>query len=458
MNRYRRGNKVADISRVVLLILFFSVAALLGGSSRSDAIQIVVLRPLSAIFLIAAILLVSRDALGAVKGPLWALLGLAAIMVLQLVPMPPSLWHALPGRAPIADLDQILGMADTWRPLSMVPTRTINALASLIVPISALLVLASSGLSRRTLFIVLLAAGAADATLGVIQVSTGFGYFYEISNFGSAVGLFANRNHSAVFSAISLLVIARAVTSPELGFGRPSSRVCLGALFALSLVAALISGSRAGLAATILATGVAGFLVYQAWRSSTSKFRNGETPVPARITWGVLAIVAGLAATIGAFFMFDRIPALSRIADAGALADLRWRLLPVLQEMMATYGLTGSGFGSFEEVFHIHTTPDLLEPSYVNQAHNDWAQLIIEGGVPVIVLFIFSCVWAVRSLSQIARQRKRAAETVVFWLAITAVIAFASAVDYPLRAPFFQTYAVILAALFSVERTRASDE
>lgn len=448
MTRIPNSGKLAEALKISVLVFFLLAIAFLGGSSRADAIQIVALRPLSAIFLLAAIVFIEKENFAMIRGPFWALLALAALMALQLIPLPPSIWQSLPGRGPVAEMGAIVGMEGIWRPLTLVPTRTINALASLIVPACALLLFAAYGQSRMPM-LALLACGGLDAVLGLVQVSLGAGYFYDIANFGSATGLFANRNHSAVFSAISLLVIARALSSSSLGFNGPLWRVGLSALFSIVLFAALISGSRAGLATMIIALAGSVYLFWRKWSSNQKKTAKFHHIRPIWMGIGVLVLVV---ATVSAFLFFDRIPGLTRFIEADAAEDLRWRLLPVLGEMLVTYGLVGAGFGSFEEVFHIHATLDLLEPAYVNQAHNDWLQLVIEGGLPMAALVAVSLIWALRSMRSWALKDHRGSQTAVFWCAILAVIVLASAADYPLRAPLFQAYAMGLLVLFCHDR------
>ena len=89
----------------VWLILLATVVALLGGSSRPDAVQIAVLRPLVALILIPALYYLSLRQLREAKSLVWLLGLLAAWMTLQIVPLPPSVWQTLPGRDLVTNLD-----------------------------------------------------------------------------------------------------------------------------------------------------------------------------------------------------------------------------------------------------------------------------------------------------------------------------------------------------------------
>ncbi len=62
--------------------------------------------------------------------------------------------------------------------------------------------------------------------------------------------------------------------------------------------------------------------------------------------------------------------------------------LPVLFEMAKSHFVLGAGFGSFEWLYKMWEPDHLLMTSYFNQAHNDPIQLIIEGGLPAIAIFI----------------------------------------------------------------------
>ncbi|WP_209349136.1 O-antigen ligase family protein [Pontixanthobacter sp. CEM42] len=442
----------------IALGLFAVVAALLGGSSRYDAVQITVLRPLAALFLIPALYFFSREKLADLKTPAM-LLGLLALwMVIQLIPLPPGIWQSLPGREPVAAMGAQVGQPDLWRPISMVPSRGYNALFSLLLPGTALLLFAAMGARRAMPFLVLIGLGAANALLGILQVVSGESralFFYEITNFGSAVGFFANHNHSAVFAALTLLVIAYVMTSAAFAINRPWQRFLLGAVYLLVLLVALVGGSRAGLLTTIMAVAASGFLFRTAWKNQqqTNVREVGRLPVRPGLVFGAIAI--GLVAIVGMFAIFDRIPALARVTEAGTFEGLRWILLPVLREMVMTYGLFGAGFGSFEELYHIHEPASLMFPSYVNQAHNDLAQLIIEGGLPAVAILIAFLVWAARAMRDVVRSGHDRLSKLVFWLTTFAIIIFASLFDYPLRTPLFQVIAIWLVAILSVERATA---
>lgn len=450
----------------IILVLLGIVVAFLGGSSRPDAIQLIALRPLAALFLAAAIYFASGASLASIRSLVVLFLFFAGWMALQLVPLPAGLWHLLPGRGPLAAIDAAAGLEGVWRPISMVPTRGINALASLVVPAAGLVLAAALGARVRTLLLAVVMIGALDAVVAIFQViggGTSKLYLYSITNRAAPVGLFANQNHSAVFSALSLVVVAYLATDRDLTHRRPWMSAILAALFLLLLMVALIGESRAGLLTTILALAASGVIFWQNVASRSrprSRGRGPSSALPRRAMsprWLLIAGIVSVGGLVAAFVALDRIPALTSIADRGAFEDVRWQLLPVLRDMVSVHWMLGTGFGSFEEAYHIFEPDALLYPQYINQAHNDWIQLVIEGGLPASAIALAALFGFARGLARMARAEDAPVARTVFWLSVAAIILAASLVDYPMRTPIFQLVAMWLAVAFHRESTRPEE-
>ena len=60
--------------------------------------------------------------------PLILLGALAALMAIQLIPLPPGIWTALPGRERYLEAAAAIGIPQPWRPISL--TRTSPSTAS----------------------------------------------------------------------------------------------------------------------------------------------------------------------------------------------------------------------------------------------------------------------------------------------------------------------------------------
>lgn len=454
----RGFSKSGSCRAAVFLLCVALLVAFLGGSSRADAVQIVVLRPVAALSLIPAIYFCTRDRLADFRIPFFLLCGLIGLMTLQLVPLPPAIWQVLPGRVAVADLAAVTGSTDVWRPISMVPARNLNALLSLMIPLTALLLAAASGFKRSQLLLMVVAIGVVDAVVGLTQIVSGGHeglYFYAVTNSGTAVGLFANQNHSAVFGATALLVTGYLLADQPLHRWRVWPRAALTAVFMIILLAAMVGGSRAGLLTTVIALLASAVMFWLGYvrkerdRAHLPKIFGFQLSSPLLFA----AVILLVGSIIGAFIAFDRIVPLQNLTDNSSFDDLRWQLMPTLQAMIGTYWFLGSGFGSFEEVYHIFEPTELLEPIYVNQAHNDWAQLLIEGGILAVLLVAGLAVWFAGKLRSIGGRSRQALASQLLWITLAASILFASLVDYPLRTPLFQFVTIILIAALCRETT-----
>lgn len=456
----RSGSVVpAGATSILWLGLFIVALALLGGSSRPDPMQNAALRPIAALLLIPALYRLRAADLASAK----AIIGFGGLllvwMIVQLVPLPPALWQALPGGDAIAQLDQLAGVEGIWRPLALAPFRGLNAALGMLVPITALLLMLSARLKAHSIFLILIAIGLINSAFGILQVLGGpdsILYLFTITNRGAPAGIFANENHSAVFSSIVLLVIARLAIEGRSRRLAAWIKLSLAPACLVILLAVMLSGSRAGFATTALALGAAGAMFWSDFRSrgSTLAVRGRSTKRDRQI--GLALLAAGGAAiilVIVAFLLLGRTPAAQDLTAIGAFEDVRWSFWPILQAMMSEHWMFGTGFGSFDVVYRIYEPTDLLFPLYVNHAHNDWAQLVIEGGLPAIACLLGLTGWLLAAILRIARRHSGSGAIVVFWIAVLAIIMAASAVDYPLRTPIFQAMSVWL--LLCLARDRA---
>jgi O-antigen ligase len=362
-----------------------------------------------------------------------------AVPLLQLLPLPSGLWAALPGRSIIAEIDRTTGLGEVWRPLSMTPYETRNALLSLGVPCSVI-VLGSQLSSRRlrqVLFVVL-GLGALSAVLGLLQTlssPTSGLYLYKLTNNGSAVGLFANRNHQAFLLAamIPLLVYAAASSAGARRFRWLLSS--LGGLLLLPLI--LITGSRSGMILALFAILAVPFLVFVAnARRAERSPRDRREMQPSR--WPRLLLVGSAIGLVTLTVTLGRALAWERLGEASPYEDMRFRILPTLWELLGQHIWVGTGLGSFERIYQIHEPDGLLAAFYMNHAHNDWLELALTGGLPAMLLLAVAVALAVRRAlavwkhgDQVAADPAMARTGLVFLL----LTGFASLSDYPLRTP-----------------------
>lgn len=383
-----------------------------------------------------------KDDLVRIKLPLLLITWIALIGLLQLAPLPPDLWTLLPEHEAIARLDNLLGL-DVWRPITLSSAATINALGSLVVPLAALL-LFSMVREQTPVLLGFVAIGIVSALLGIVQLfadpRSGL-FFYEITNNGSAVGLFANRNHHAVFLACCLLIsLSLMQHADERRF--PWIKWSMAAAGVFLALAIITNASRAGIIALCMSLFLGALMLgierLRARKTAAMSKQGKLLPI-------LLAVVAIILLPL--FALAERSPALARILENSALEDLRAKLLPILLDMVGDFQPWGSGLGAFEYAYRMREPVDLLMPAYVNEAHNDWLQFPIETGVPGLVLIAIIVILSVRRLIRLPSLHGVRAYP---WLGlgILGVLAAASVVDYPLRVPSVMVLAVIALAMF----------
>jgi O-antigen ligase len=415
---------------------------LLGGGTRAGFLSDAVLQ-LAAIplLLMAMGRLADPGARGNARWPLRFCLALALVPALQLVPLPPGVWTALPNRAELADTLRLLNPDLPWMPASLSPRATWLSLLSLLPPLTVFLgTLLLSYRQRRALSLVLLAVGLVSVFLGLAQVAEGPASnlrFFEVTNPTEAVGFFANRNHFAAFlCTLTMLAAAWAVEAsappaplaPERGpfETRRIVPVVAGFTVLVILVAAqAIARSRAGLGLTIVALmGGIGLALCDR--------RNAAAGVtPSRL----LIAATALAVVFAAQFTLYRL--LERFED-DPLKDSRVTLARVTSEAARLYMPLGSGVGTFVPVYAMHERPeDAPLDAYANRAHNDVLELWLEGGVVGLGLGAAFLGWlAVRSLQVWRRTASGREIDLSLMRAATVLIALIvvhSLVDYPLR-------------------------
>lgn len=420
-----------------LICSLFIVLWIAGGASRADALGQVLTRAASWGVLIAAFVTARgpNTVTSAVPARLFA--AAAALVALQLVPLPPAAWTALPGRNILIDSATLIGTVQPWRPLSISPAGTMNALGSLVVPL-AVLVLASRLRTRQhaKLLTVIVGLIFAANVIGILEFS---GVLYDNPFLNDRLdqvnGSFANRNHFALFAALGVLM------APAWGLESPPSRwkplVALG-LVTLFLLVVLATGSRSG----ALLAGFALLLGLWIVRSEILAMRR---EIPDRIFWAT--VVASGALLLGALFAsvaLDRAVSVSRATELEASDDVRIRTLPIIVEMVGTYFPVGSGFGTFDPAFRIAEPDAMLRPQYFNTAHNDILQVALEGGALGLMLIALALVWWARSS---LRAWKGGPALAKIGSAAIGLIALASITDYPARTPMIMAM-ISLAAVW----------
>lgn len=438
-----------------LLMLFVS-----GGASRTDVQSLLILRPLSIVICAVACMSLRRAHF---EGRAWLLGWSGTILVmalLHLIPLPPSIWHSIAGRQDLVDVEKLAGLSDVWRPLTLAPMNGWHGLLSLFAPVA--IILLGIQLNRDDLFRLLplvITLGALSGLFGLLQAigdPQGSLYFYRITNNGSAVGFFANRNHAATLLAclFPMLAVFAATARGEADAVR--IRQLFAAAIAIVIVPLiLVTGSRSGLVNAVIGLAAAALLYRQP--IDVCIVRRGK---PDRVK--ALPILGGVAVISLAFltYFLSRAEAIERLFNQEVTEDGRTDFWAVSIDLFWKYFPWGSGSGSFVEAYQIVEPTRLLDATYLNRAHNDWFETAVTFGLPgLVALAVAVTAFGIRTygLWRRADGSKRSVAFGRLASVIIVMIAIASASDYPLRTPIMMgLFAICALWLAEAGRDRTS--
>lgn len=418
------------------LLCIVGIAFLFGGSARPDVLSLLLLRPLSLLACGAALLTLKREHLTENRAIIAWSAAILILVIAHLVPLPPQIWQMLPGRQIIVQIDDVTGIGPAWRPLSMAPEWTRNALWSLATPLAVILF--AIQLSARELRLALTSVGLVvvlSAILAVAQLASdpkGPLYPYAVTNNGSAVGLFANRNHQALLLAAGFPLLG--LWLAQLGARRRTNALVIRLAWicaALFIIASLlVNGSRSGLVMGICAA-------VMTWGLSRVSPDPVDQPAQAHtmrwLTWGGGGIL--LVALIASAVSSDRAIVLNRLMNSELVDDARIRNLPATVEMLRDVFPWGSGIGSFQPVFQIYESDAMISSVYMNHAHNDWIEAIATGGAPAGFLLLAFMVLVFYQTFALARRTHSDRLLGGTGLILLLLCAIGSLSDYPVRVP-----------------------
>ena len=402
----------------------------------------------------------ARAAAVAAAALLWPLLGLWALAVFQLVPLPEALHHWLaPGSAAVWHPDvpaaaAVLGPGP--HPVSLYPEATRRWLA-FATGLMALALAAAPALRRRHLQIrasiaivtgaVLVSAYAFVARLAFGDKLFGAWTVPTIAPFGP----FVSKNHFAGYVELAALLAVglAAGLADEARHGegwlswidsRRAQWVVVAWGAALVLVLAVpVSLSRGGVVS--LTAGLAGFVLLQLWARKGSRL-SGR---------GLVAVLAGLG--LAGLLLVAVLPTEARdrvLTLAGITSDqsgsYRLALWRDTLRLAASSPAVGSGFGAFEDALPRFKTA--AGGFRVQHAENDHLELLAEGGLLAALLGAA----AVLALLLLGLKALRATEHRLTRSLLAAALAGGAAVyvhaafDFNLRIPSNALMASLLAA------------
>lgn len=422
LRRWREPGSVFLLTASLMI-----VAALAGGASQMHSLRLALVE-LVGLALLAACLIQklyadgptvhSRHAFAATLSVL-----VVAIPLVQLVPLPPAVWTNLPGREQLTLALGVVGMEPGWAPISLAPDQTWKAALALIPPLGMVCAVVGLGADRAGRLIwVLGAITAVNIAWGLAQAATAAPvlYLWPSTDAGAVSGLFANRNH---FATLCLMILPFAAV--RIGYGLRHRKFgleicCWVVLAAISLLALLIIGSRAGI---VLLPPLVLLSVLAAWIAAGRPRISGRLFL---ISAGVIVVVVGLGVLAAQ-------PTLARFGVAGVDVG-RLGGWPIVVDAAQSFLPVGSGVGSFDTVYRSVEPMERLTPLYFNHAHNEYLEIWLETGWLGVVATMAFLVWFARrswtawlGQAATARDLQRAASLAIL------ICLLHSVADYPMR-------------------------
>lgn len=435
------------------LLVSLAVLFLMGGSSRWDVQSLALLNPVTIICCGAALLSLKQEHLRENK---WLLISVVAIIALVAIYLLP-LWRQIAPPSAIAEDVAILRAATGWdADVSSVTSPTAwQSLFFLFAPLAVLLFAVQ--LNREDMgrsLPVLIIIGSVSGMLGILQVAgsaSGPLYFYDLTNNGSAVGFFANRNHAAVFLAclFPMLALFAAKSHETRHGGRSASELTALAVAILLVPLILVTGSRSGMLTAVLGL-VGGGLLYvsHAQRRSATHSRLASPVWLASIFVGlvVMTIYVSRAESVERFFTLNG-AGIDRSDFWTASQQLFWQYFPI-----------GFGPGGFVPAYQYNEPAALLGGVYLNRLHNDWSETAATFGIPGILLMAAAVLYYLfRSLVLWMRMDGTRPSVALGRMAsiVIAILATASLTDYPLRTPAMGGFAMLVMFWFAYASDKA---
>jgi O-antigen ligase len=432
---------------------YLFLCLVLGGSPQG-AWGNAILQLLAVAIIAWALIEWRSEALPRIARQLMVIVALAvSIALIQLVPLPASIWASLPGREFVVQGFRLLGIGWPAMPLSLAPYDGLATLLALLPPLGMLAaIIGLRAYSTMWLAAALIAGAMAGVLLGALQVSSPAPeaspwYLYRFSNFGVATGFFANSNHMANLLLITIPFIAAiGVTVRErskdlrmrtAGLAVASSGVVLAAL------GLILNQSLAGygLGVPVLLASLTILFGLSAGWARGAMVATGLTGIAAiALLWGT--------------------PIRSQIEGLGASTSVtsRQQIVTNSLALAAEFAPVGSGLGTFPAIYPMVENPATVGRVYVNHAHNDYLELAVETGLPGVAIIIFFLAWwgaaVLRMLKSPASDQFALAGAIA-----SAAILLHSLVDYPLRtAAISAVFAMSLALIIQSRRTVRSEK
>jgi len=419
-----------------------------------------------AFFLIATIVVVTTVAYGAVHQPilalfyilvagtaiLWAIDGLLTGAVrfspnLVQIPLLAAAIYGFIQVIPFGDLATTAGITGIPRTISLDPFATqVSAIhfLALALLLSVTLILLDSARRIRKLAIVITVFGFVYAFFAILQSVLSPLKIYGIYEAGAPFGSFVNRHNFAAFMEMSLAIPLGLIFT---GVVSKDKRLLYIFGIALMGVSLFLSSSRGGLIA---------FLAEVTFLVLLTTGMKSRSSLLLKLVLVALLLVAVVG---GAIFVGGE-TSLTRVSETAATSDLTtgrsniWRVTAgVIKQNLPL----GAGFGAFGVAYTPHDSMSGLER--VEQAHNDYLQVLADAGLIglVIGLFFLFCIFRLgRDATSIKNSYRRG----IAFGALAGIFAILvhSIFDFVLHTTAISVMFLMLISLLVASRSSYSDD
>lgn len=342
-----------------------------------------------------------------------------------LTPLPTSVWQELPGRAPLMEAFEVVGITPERLTLSLTPEKTLFSLFDFlpVIAIALTAVLAADREEYKKAIATVIIMAFISALLGLYQITLNNGYLYKITNFGAPVGIFSNVNHQSCFMAMALsLALSQGLrrrNSKTGSWSDPHPKNILGFIACIALMMTIIlSGSLAGYALMAIVLPLTFVAVKMADRST--KF--------------MIATIIGIISAALLVFLFTGSSWGELTNNFIAKSSLSRSVMSAeTWEASRRFGWLGTGPGSFYDVYLSQENRETMTYIFANHTHNDYVESLLEVGVIGIILIAAMVLYIGVSILKIIIGKSKLTRRGSVCMVTALLPTIHSFVDYPLR-------------------------
>lgn len=370
----------------------------------------------TAFFLICATIVVTTLAYGTVHQPVLALFYLTVLALVVLwavdgylsgamrfsksaiqIPLFAAAVYGLVQVIPFGYFAETAGIGGIERTISLDPFPTkVSALhfLALAIFLSVSLVFIDRASRLRKVVAVITFFGFAYAFFAILQSFLSPDRIYGIygSRFANPFGSFVNRHNFAAYIEMTLCLPLGMLFA---GAVKRDKRLLYITAISLMGIALLLSGSRGGFVALL-----AGIMLMVLLTTESGSRRS----LALRVGAAVLLVVAVVG---GAIFVGGE-SSLTRFAESAVSADIstnRMHIWAVTLKVIASNLPFGAGFGAFGAAYTPFDSLSGLER--VEQAHNDYLQVLADAGIVGLLIGLAFLYWFFRTSLQNAKTKNK---------------------------------------------------